>query len=150
MPNPPAPRAIQRFEVSLKAFVVRDDGRALFVCESDTGYWELPGGRIDVGEEWIGHKAILAREITEELGPGLSISVSEEAVTWTRQRPTDHVFQFIVGRVCRLHGGALQLSDEHAQMAWLDAAEARDLGFPPLSDYQQALESLWRLASRIR
>ena len=40
-------RLIQRFEVSLKAFILRDDGLALFVRESDTGYWELPGGRID-------------------------------------------------------------------------------------------------------
>jgi 8-oxo-dGTP pyrophosphatase MutT (NUDIX family) len=149
MTAPAAPRAIQRFEVSLKAFVVRDDGRALFVRESDTGYWELPGGRIDVGEEWVEHKAILAREILEELGPAVSISVSEEAVTWTRQRPADGVFQFVVGRICRLQAGEPSLSDEHGEMAWLDAGAAGGLRFPPTSDYPAAMERLWRLAAKL-
>ena len=81
-------RAIQRFEVSLKAFIVHE-GHALFVRESDTGWWELPGGRIDVGEEWEPQSAILAREIAEELGRNLELSVGREAVTWMRRRPTD-------------------------------------------------------------
>ena len=93
-------RTIQRFEVSLKAFIVRD-GRALLVREADTGYWELPGGRIDVGEEWERHDAVLAREIAEELGAAFRVDVGSETVTWTRRRPSDGVFQFVVGRVCR-------------------------------------------------
>lgn len=145
---PPPPRAIQRFEVSLKAFIVRDDGRALFVRESDTHYWEIPGGRIDVGEEWLEHRSILAREIAEELGEALVVAVEDAAVTWTRQRPTDGVFQFIVGRICRLRGGEPSLSSEHDDMAWLDANSARGLQFPPSSGYAYALDALWRLASR--
>ena len=58
-------RAIQTFEVSLKAFIVRGD-TALFVREADSGYWELPGGRIDAGEEWAEHAQVLARELREE------------------------------------------------------------------------------------
>ncbi len=142
-------RAIQRFEVSLKAFIVRNDGRALFVRESETKYWELPGGRIDVGEERLEHGRILAREIAEELGESFTVSVGDDAVTWTRQRPTDGVFQFIVGRICRLVGGEPALSDEHDELAWLDASAALGLEFPPLSGYQEALEALWRLAARI-
>ena len=60
-------RRIQRFEVSLKAFLRRGE-KALFLRERDTGYWELPGGRIEVGEEALEHSAILLREIAEELG----------------------------------------------------------------------------------
>jgi 8-oxo-dGTP pyrophosphatase MutT (NUDIX family) len=148
MPSAPMPpRAIQRFEVSLKAFIVRGDGRALFVRESDTRYWELPGGRIDVGEEWLEHRKTLAREIAEELGASLVVAVEDAAVTWTRQRPADGVFQFIVGRVCRLQHGEPSLSDEHDEMAWLTAESARGLQFPPSSNYGQALEALWRLVS---
>ena len=146
-PTPPQPRAIQRFEVSLKAFIVRADGRALFVREAETQYWELPGGRIDVGEERLEHGRILAREIAEELGASLEVSVDDAAVTWTRQRPTDGVFQFIVGRVCQLRHGEPCLSDEHDEFAWLDAHTACGLEFPPLSGYQGALEALWRLAA---
>lgn len=142
-------RAIQRFEVSLKAFIVRDDGRALFVRESETKYWELPGGRIDVGEERLEHGRILAREIAEELGTSFRVSVGDAAVTWTRQRPTDGVFQFIVGRLCRLVGGEPELSDEHDELAWLDASSALKLEFPPLSGYREALQALWGHVAKI-
>ena len=139
-------RAIQRFEVSLKAFIVRD-GRALFVREADSGYWELPGGRIDVGEEWEPHLAILAREMREELGPGVSVELGAEAVTWTRQRPTDGAFLFLLARVGRIAAGEPVLSDEHTEMAWLDATEASRLAFPPASGYPDAIAALWRLAA---
>ena len=141
-------RAIQRFEVSLKAFIVRDDGRALFVREADTGFWELPGGRIDVGEEWEAHAAILAREIGEELGAQFRFETGDHVVTWVRQRPIDGVFQFIVGRLCRHRGGTLELSAEHAECAWLGAEESLALGFPPTSGYTDALRRLWPLAGR--
>lgn len=141
-------RAIQSFEVSLKAFIVRA-GRALLVRESDTGYWELPGGRIDVGEEWLPHAGVLAREIAEELGPDLNLDISAAAVTWVRRRPTDGVYQLIIGRPCRLIDGAPVLSDEHGEMVWADREHAAGLGFPPLSTYPAALDELWRLAGRL-
>ena len=53
------PRAIQTFEVSLKAAIFRDS-KLLLLQESDTGFWELPGGRIDAGEERRAHAEILA------------------------------------------------------------------------------------------
>lgn len=138
-------REIQKFEVSLKAFIV-DGDRALFVRESDTGYWELPGGRIDVGEEWLPHGAILEREIAEELGPAFKIEPLPGAVTWTRQRPTDGAYLLLVGRLCRLLGGNPVLSPEHVQIAWLDQRAATELAFPPQSGYRDAIPQLWRLA----
>ncbi len=139
------PRTIQRFEVSLKAFIVRDSC-ALVVRESDTGYWELPGGRIDAGEEWLAHADILAREIREELGPGVQLDISDTAVTWVRQRPEDGVYQMIVGRPCRIIAGEPVLSEEHGELAWVDRAQSARLGYPPASTYLAAIEALWRLA----
>lgn len=136
------PRAIQRFEVSLKAFIVQD-GQALFMQEADTGYWELPGGRIDVGEEWQNHEAILAREIAEELGRDIVVEPSGTAVTWVRQRPTDLVFQFLVARPCRLVSGVPRLSDEHAALAWHTPSSAQRLALPERSGYPAALARLW-------
>ena len=72
-------RVVQTFEVSLKAFIVRD-GRALLVREADTGFWELPGGRIDIGEEQLAHEAILARELAEELGPEFQVTTTASAL----------------------------------------------------------------------
>ena len=137
-------REIQRFEVSLKAFIVRD-GRALFVREADSGYWELPGGRIDVGEEWHPHADVLAREIREELGAGFQVVLGPEAVTWTRQRPTDGAFLFLVARVGRPIAGEPQLSDEHSQLCWLGPDEGLQLSFPPASGYVEGIRALWRL-----
>jgi len=142
------PRAIQRYEVSLKAFIVRD-GRALFVREADTGWWELPGGRIDVGEEWLPHSEVLAREIREELGDGFRLTVHAPAVTWTRQRPSDGVFQFIVARLCTPGGGPPELSGEHDRIAWLTREEAAELDFPEPSTYRDAIRRLWDLAPSV-
>jgi 8-oxo-dGTP pyrophosphatase MutT (NUDIX family) len=138
-------RAIQRFEVSLKAFIVRDK-RALLVREADTGYWELPGGRIDVGEEWEPHDAVLAREIAEELGTDFRIEIGAQRVTWTRRRPSDGMFQFVVGRVCRAVAGEPQLSSEHDELAWLTPSDWGHLQMPPESGYPAALAELWRWA----
>ena len=140
-------RAIQRFEVSLKAFVVRD-GAALLVREADTGFWELPGGRIDVGEEWEAHAAVLAREMREELGEQFQLAFGAEAVTWTRQRPADGVYQFIVARIGRPVSGEPRLSSEHDAIGWFDLTEARALHFPERSGYPAGIEALWRLAGR--
>jgi 8-oxo-dGTP pyrophosphatase MutT (NUDIX family) len=138
-------RHIQRFEVSLKGFIVRD-GRALFLREADSGYWEIPGGRIDAGEEWVPHADVLAREVREELGTEIRIAFGKTAVTWTRQRPSDGVFLFILARIGVVIGGEPRLSAEHSEMAWLDRSTARRLAFPPSSSYSDAIERLWNLA----
>lgn len=137
-------REIQTFEVSLKAFIVRDR-TALLVQEADTGFWELPGGRIDVGEERIGHDLILAREMREELGGAFAIEVTSKAASFVRQRPTDGVFQFLLARVCRHVDGEVVLSGEHAAMRWVGPDDWRGLQFPPLSDYETGLEKLFVL-----
>ncbi len=139
------PRAIQTFEVSLKAFIVRE-GKALFVREADTGYWELPGGRIDVGEEWETHASVLAREMREELGSAFTLTFGPEAATWVRQRPTDGAFLFIVARLGRPTApGEPVLSDEHDAFAWVTLEEARGLRFPEHSNYVVGIEDLWSL-----
>jgi 8-oxo-dGTP pyrophosphatase MutT (NUDIX family) len=143
--DPQQVRTVQRYEVSLKAFLVHE-GRVALVRESDTGYWELPGGRIDVGEEWLDHCAVLQREIAEELGADVMFQAYGETVTWTRQRPTDQVFQFLVARPCRLIAGVPRLSDEHAALAWHTPDSWAPLPMPPQSGYPLALTRLWASA----
>lgn len=138
-------RAVQRFEVSLKVFIVRE-GAALLVREADTGFWELPGGRIDVGEEWDQHSEVLAREVREELGPDVRIDVSQRSFSWVRQRPTDGQHLFIVARPAVLLSGAPRLSPEHSELAWLKPDDWQELAFPPQSAYRDALQRLWDLS----
>jgi 8-oxo-dGTP pyrophosphatase MutT (NUDIX family) len=138
-------RAIQTFEVSLKAAIFRD-GRLLLLQEADTGYWELPGGRIDVGEEWAEHADILAREIGEELGAAFRVALRDAIVTWVRQRPTDGVFQFLVARVCDSASGAVMLSGEHQAFRWTTPEDWGRLALPPRSGYTDGLQRIWALS----
>ncbi len=143
------PRAIQRFEVSLKAFILKD-GRALLVRESDTGFWELPGGRIDVGEEWGDHRRILLRELGEELGSQFQVCIGDAAVTWVRAHSAENRFVFLVARVCRWTVGEPALSGEHDEYVWVTSEEWKHLGFPADSGYLSALDELWRLSGSVR
>ena len=138
-------RKIQTFEVSLKVAIFHDS-RLLLLQEADTGYWELPGGRIDVGEEWLPHRNILAREISEELGTSDRIALRDETVTWVRQRPIDSVYQFLVAHLAHYEGGDLVLSREHQTARWTTPADWQALQFPPLSGYGSGLQRAWALA----
>lgn len=140
-------RAIQRFEVSLKAFIVRD-GAALFVREADSGFWELPGGRIDVGEEWEAQDAVLSREVREELGDGMALEIADTAVTWMRQRPSDGAFLFLVARPALIVRGEPQLSGEHDALEWVRPEASMRLHFPELSGYADGIRRLWQLVGR--
>lgn len=137
-------RTIQTFEVSLKVAVI-DQHRLLLTQEADTGFWELPGGRIDVGEEWLPHSAIMAREVTEELGPDFHVALRAETVSWIRQRPTDGVYQFVLARRADYSGGEVRLSSEHQAFRWTTHDEWELLEFPPLSGYRDGLRRLWAI-----
>jgi 8-oxo-dGTP pyrophosphatase MutT (NUDIX family) len=52
--------------------VVRNGlGQVLMVQRADDGYWELPGGRVDVGES---ASAAVVREVGEEAGVTIKVS----------------------------------------------------------------------------
>jgi 8-oxo-dGTP pyrophosphatase MutT (NUDIX family) len=46
-------------------------GQVLLVRRADDGYWELPGGRIEVGES---ASAAVVREVTEEAGVAIKVT----------------------------------------------------------------------------
>jgi 8-oxo-dGTP diphosphatase len=131
-------RPPQRFEVAIKAFVVR--GRELLLVEErDGGLWELPGGRIEVGEERSPQREVLARELREELGDDARVEIGAPLVTWVR--PKEGGFAFLVGVLCRYRGGEIRLSPEHSSYEWATEARWRDRR---LADgYEAALAQFW-------
>jgi 8-oxo-dGTP pyrophosphatase MutT (NUDIX family) len=137
-------RTIQTFEVSLKAAIFRH-GKLLLLQEADTGYWELPGGRIDVGEEWLPHETIRNREITEELGATFKVRWLDQSLSWVRQRPTDNVFQVLIAQLAAFESGTEKLSNEHSAGLWTAPADWPALTLPPLSGYAEALPKIWQL-----
>jgi ADP-ribose pyrophosphatase YjhB (NUDIX family) len=55
---------------------VRDDqGRVLLVRRNDSGNWELPGGRVELGETAI---TAVKREVSEESGVAMTARLSEQ------------------------------------------------------------------------
>lgn len=141
------PKDNQRFQVGMKAFLLNERDELLLLRESSTGQWELPGGRIDVGEERTPQEAVLRRELAEELGPQLQAELGPLTVTWVRERkPGD--FVFLVGRLCHLKSGSPKLSDEHDAWAWAAAKESETLDLVP--GYREAIAEFWRLRPRLR
>ena len=53
------------------AIVRNDGGQILLVRRADDGYWELPGGRIEVGES---ASAAVVREVAEETGVTITVT----------------------------------------------------------------------------
>ncbi len=131
------------FEVGLKAFLVTGP-RLLLVKEREGGLWELPGGRIEPGEEELPAATILAREIAEELGDDVLFDLEGPVAAWAR--PGDGMrkgrYVYLVGYLCRYRSGEIRLSDEHAAHAWVDAASWRS--HAPAPGYERVLEEFWR------
>ena len=136
-------RELQRFQVALKAFVL-DGDRLLMVREADgKRYWELPGGRIEVGEEGVPPAAVLRRELCEELGAAFGYEVDALVAAWVRppDPPRRSVPVFLLGYRCRPGGGEIALSDEHVEYRWVTRAESAQLQLAP--GYAAALDAFW-------
>ena len=135
-------REVQQFQVALKAFAV-DGERLLMVRETDGAQlWELPGGRIDVGEENVSPIDVLLRELAEELGPEFTVEIGAPVTAWVRAPdPRRAMPVFLLGYRCRYTGGEIVLSAEHVDFAWVTRAECGRLTLAP--GYAPALERFW-------
>jgi 8-oxo-dGTP diphosphatase len=136
-------REHQRFQVALKAFVL-DEDRLLMVREADgERHWELPGGRIEVGEESLPPLAVLRRELSEELGTAFACEVGSLVAAWVRppDPPRRNVPVLLVGFRCRRVAGEIALSDEHIECRWVTRSESAQLQLAP--GYAAALDEFW-------
>lgn len=102
--------------------VIRDaSGRCLLLKRSlrskgNPGKWDLPGGKVDPGENFT--QGIL-REVAEETG--LTISIQRVGGVAESESPTNKVVYLILEG--RLESGQVQLSSEHDEYVWVNRWE---------------------------
>lgn len=112
-----------RFPVSVKG-VLLVDGRVPLL-RNERAEWELPGGRLEAGEE---PPACVRREIAEELG--IAVSVGALLDCWL-YRIAGHGEVVIVTYACRKAGpGVLRHSAEHSAVGLFAPAEIDALPMP--------------------
>jgi 8-oxo-dGTP pyrophosphatase MutT (NUDIX family) len=132
----PATRA---FPVSVKGVLVRD-GR-VFLLKNEREEWELPGGKLELGEE---PEVCVAREITEETGlPAIAGPILD---AW-QYHIGDGQDVLIVTYGCHADSRrSPRLSSEHKELGFFTQAEVAGLNMP--GGYKQSIRSWFaRLAA---
>lgn len=104
------------------ALIVR--ARKILLCERSPGRkfypgtWSFPGGHVETGETL---RAALVREIDEEL----SITATDFAFFTSLQDPVSHPVTYHLFEVTGWRGTPTLTGDEHVEMAWFTAGQAR-------------------------
>ena len=119
----PSDNDAHRFPDSVKGILLRADTVVLVKNRRDE--WELPGGKLELGEPPEG---CVAREIEEELGLDVEAVAPVDAWVYAIAEGI-HVLIVTYGCVERGERAAV-LSDEHTQLAWVELAKVERLRMP--------------------
>ena len=101
--------------------IIRQGGKYLLIRRAanssfDPCLWDLPGGKLDYGEELA---ETLMREVKEETS--LTIKVENPFDTWHFFK--DEVFVTGITFLCEYVNGNVVLSHEHSDFAWIEPDE---------------------------
>jgi 8-oxo-dGTP diphosphatase len=117
------------FAVSVKAIIRDEAGRVLLLkrkaaSKGNPGRWDLPGGKIDPGEET---ECALRREVREETG--LEVAVARVAGAAESESPARRI-AYLVFEAC-VTGGMLCVGEEHDAAMWAPAHDLPGLDLVP-------------------
>ena len=128
----PLDNAAQRYPVSVKGVLCHD--RRVVLVGNSRGEWELPGGKLELGET---PEACVAPELTEELAVDVTVGPLRDA--WVYDIAGDvHVVVLVYG--CRAAKMPEHLVSPEAQPVGLFAPDALD-GLPLPAGYRRAIEA---------
>jgi glycerol-1-phosphatase len=108
--------------VSATAFIRDKAGRVLLQQRSDNGFWNLPGGGLELGESVA---QACMREVREETGLEVKvvrlIGVYSTPEITTMRYPDGRVIQYMTSLFeCRVIGGKLEVNEESLALDWFD------------------------------
>lgn len=139
-------------QVCTGGLVLNKKGELLLVKRADNdefmpGYWEIPGGGTDYGENT---KEALAREIAEECGLTVGVGYPLHMQSYYMNFDDKNIHRIQITFRCDLLDDTqeVQLSTEHTEYKWVLFTNLKDF---KLSDYMNSLitESLKNPAIRL-
>ena len=122
------------YVLTVRATIVNEAGACLLLRRSAAnksfvGCWEFPGGKIDPGEDFV---TALHREADEEAG----IRIELTGLAGSMEFELLHVQAVLLCMEARITGGAIRLSHEHDDWAWVALTDFHSRKFPePLRDF---------------
>lgn len=127
-----AARTARAFPVSVKGVLVR--GGRVLLLKNERDEWELPGGKLELGEE---PPVCVAREITEETG--LPVTTGPILDAW-QYHISEGQDVLIVTYGCHPEGNQSPiLSTEHQEIGFFTHAEVEQLNMP--AGYKHSIQS---------
>jgi 8-oxo-dGTP pyrophosphatase MutT (NUDIX family) len=128
------------FPVSIKGVVVLDG--SVLLLKNDRDEWELPGGRIEVGET---PEQCVVREVAEETGVPVTAGPNLDSWMYYIASADKHVFVATYG--CRPIGHTVPtVSDEHRELALFTPGQVEWLPMP--AGYQRSIRTWLGLLDR--
>lgn len=126
--------------------IIRKEDQILLLQRSpkssfDPGLWELPGGKIDYGENLI---EALKREVREEVR--LVIEVGRPFKTWHFIKEPFWVTG--VTFLCNYVSGDVNLSSEHADYVWINPDDYKD--YPLSTTMEEQIKSYLDLMKNLK
>jgi len=115
---------VVNFRLAVKAFIVRNNKLFLVKRAEDDvqspGIWEIPGGRLELGEDPV---LGLMREIREETGMYVEVIYPMSVRHFVRDY--GQVITMLIF-LCRPNGGEAKLSKEHIDACWHDTESCKE------------------------
>lgn len=107
--------------ISVKAIMIDSQGKTLLL-KNERNLWELPGGRIEEGEQ---PEDTLKREVQEELG--IEVTLKRLNDTWIYEVQKERYILIITFEVAYESVEAIRLNEEHIDLGWFSFAEIEQL-----------------------
>jgi 8-oxo-dGTP diphosphatase len=110
-------------QIGVKAIITNNNNEILLVKRSDKyneikNYWDIPGGRIDFGEEPLDG---LKRELLEEIN--LELDQVKKIIDASTVYKDDNKHIIRITYLCTVKNTNIQISDEHTEFLWINSKD---------------------------